>query len=82
MSEAHERHQNWTPERLLSWTQTIGSATHAMVDVFLQRKSVPEQAYRACLGLLFNAISSYAQFSKCNLGTALMTPAKDLNIYL
>ncbi len=52
MPEAHERQQNWTPERLLSWAQTIGSATHAMVDVFLQRKSVPEQAYRVCLGLL------------------------------
>ena len=52
MPEAHQRHQQWTPKRLLSWAGTIGPATHAMVELFLQRKQVPEQAYRACLGLL------------------------------
>jgi transposase len=52
MPEAHQRHQQWTPKRLLSWAGTIGPETHAMVELFLQRKQVPEQAYRACLGLL------------------------------
>jgi transposase len=52
MPEAHQRHQNWTPERLLSWGGKIGPATQALVENLLQQKKVPEQAYRACLGLL------------------------------
>ena len=52
MPQAHQHQQQWTPTRLLSWAETIGPATHTVVDTFLQRKKVPEQAYRACLGLL------------------------------
>lgn len=52
MPEAHRRHQNWSPERLLSWGGRIGPATKTIVENLLNQKKVPEQAYRACLGLL------------------------------
>lgn len=44
--------QRWSPERLLLWGESIGSATRAAVLWHLEHRPHPEQAYRACLGLL------------------------------
>lgn len=52
MPDPHRKHQTWTPERLVSWGARIGPATKAIVLNLLEKKKVPEQAYRACLGLL------------------------------
>lgn len=51
MPESHRR-QRWSPERLLSWGESIGSATRAVVAWHLHHRTHPEQAYRTCLGLL------------------------------
>lgn len=48
----HRKHQEWSPERLISWGRRIGPSTQAMVTHLLEQKKLPEQAYRACLGLL------------------------------
>ena len=42
----------WSPERLLSWGESIGSATRAVVACHLHHRAHPKQAYRTCLGLL------------------------------
>ncbi|ODS24962.1 hypothetical protein AB835_01500 [Candidatus Endobugula sertula] len=52
MPEAHQHHQTWTPQRLMSWGKRIGCSTEKMVSTLLEQKKHPEQAYRACLGLL------------------------------
>ncbi len=52
MPEAHQQHQKWTPKRLASWGAKIGQHTEKMVEELLKQKRHPEQAYRACLGLL------------------------------
>ena len=52
MPEAHQQHQKWTPQRLISWGAKIGQYTEKMVHKLLRQKRHPEQAYRACLGLL------------------------------
>ncbi|HIG40319.1 MAG: IS21 family transposase [bacterium] len=52
MPENHRAHATWTPERLLKWGGIIGPNTKIMVQLFIDAKSHPEQAYRACLGLL------------------------------
>lgn len=52
MPQAHRAHAQWTPARLLSWGGSIGDNTQQIVEHLLQSKSHPEQAYRACLGLL------------------------------
>jgi transposase len=52
MPEAHKQHQEWSPQRLKNWGKQIGSSTEKMVNVLFERKKHPEQAYRACLGLL------------------------------
>lgn len=52
MPESHRSHHQWTPERLRDWGRSIGAAAYELVDLMLQRKRHPEQAYRSCLGLL------------------------------
>lgn len=44
--------QKWSPERLLSWGESLGVATREVVNAILHAKPHPEQAYRSCLGLL------------------------------
>ena len=52
LPDAHRRHLEWTPGRLLSWEESIGPGTRGVVAWQLDHKPHPEQGYRACLGLL------------------------------
>ncbi len=52
MPHAHRAHAEWTPSRLISWAETTGPATAALVAALLASKPHPEQGYRACLGLM------------------------------
>lgn len=60
MPEAHRRHMEWTPGRLLNWGQKIGTGTRAVVQWQLENRPHPEQGYRACLGLL-NLAKTYGE---------------------
>lgn len=42
----------WNPERFLSWASDIGAPTHQLVEKIMETKSHPEQAYKACVGIL------------------------------
>ncbi len=55
MPEAHKSVHDWSPERFLKWADNIGSETHKVVSILLQKKRHPEQNYRAVLALLSNA---------------------------
>jgi len=53
MPPAHQAYQEeWSPERLTRWAQTIGAQTTQLVQVLLVARQHPQQAYRSCLGLL------------------------------
>jgi transposase len=52
MPEAHRKHMQSTPGRLLNWALSIGPATGDVVKWQLENRPHPEQGYRACLGLL------------------------------
>jgi transposase len=52
MPASHRRHLEWTPSRLVSWGETVGPATGALVSGILERRPHPEQGYRSCLGLM------------------------------
>ena len=72
MPENHRAHATWTPERLLNWGERIGPSTRQLVQQFIDEKQHPEQAYRACLGLL-NLNKSYGDErleNACRLGLA------------
>ena len=52
MPERHRHQGSWTPKRLVQWAKRIGPDTQLWVESRLAEKDHPEQAYRACLGLL------------------------------
>ncbi|MCW1830289.1 hypothetical protein OLZ31_26260 [Enterobacter asburiae] len=51
MPKSHRR-QRWSPDWLLFWGESIGSATRAVVAWHLHRRAHPEQAYRTSQELL------------------------------
>ena len=52
MPQTHQFMQDWSPSRLTSWAAKIGPHTKIQVELKLSSRLHPEQAYRACLGLL------------------------------
>jgi transposase len=52
MPPAHQKYQQWSPDRFIRWAQTIGPHTALLVQALLASPRHPQQAYRSCLGLL------------------------------
>lgn len=52
MPVKHQKHHQWTPARLMNWAKDSGDEVLIWVKALLNQKQHPEQAYRACLGLL------------------------------
>lgn len=52
MAVAHRKHQQWSPQRFLNWSEDIGPHTQHVIRYQLESRSHPEHGYRACLGLL------------------------------
>lgn len=50
--KAHQKHVEWSPDRLVRWGQSVGQCTGALVQRILEARPHPEQGYRACLGLM------------------------------
>jgi transposase len=52
MPEGHQRHLEWTPQRLLHWAAETGPHTQALVQAILDSRPFPQQAFNACLGVM------------------------------
>lgn len=52
MPEKHKSYTEWNAERFLSWANSIGQCTGAVVRAVLNSHKVEQQGYRACMGLL------------------------------
>jgi transposase len=52
MPEAHRRHLEWSPGRIVRWAEQTGPATGGLVGAILASRPHPEQGYRSCLGIL------------------------------
>ncbi len=52
MPKAHQAHVEWTPERLLNWAKKIGASTEKLIESVIGSRAMPEQGFRACLGIL------------------------------
>ena len=48
----HQKHMEWNPSRLKAWAEKTGPHTAQFVEALMKSKAYPEQAYRACLGVL------------------------------
>jgi transposase len=52
MTPAHQAVQGWNAPRLLDWAGRIGPHAQGVVQSLLHQRRHPQQAYRACLGIL------------------------------
>jgi transposase len=52
MPEAHRRHAEWTPGRIVAWAERTGPATAGLVSEILASRPHPEQGFRSCLGIM------------------------------
>jgi transposase len=50
--KAHQKHLEWSPDRLIRWGEGVGPSTGRLVQQILERRPHAEQGYRSCLGLL------------------------------
>jgi transposase len=52
LPEAHRKHLEWTPERMIDWAGKTGECTKEVVTTIIAGKKHPALAYRSCLGIL------------------------------
>lgn len=53
MPPAHQAQENWSVQRFINWANSgFGPSTVQVVEHLFSKRTHPEQAYRACLGLL------------------------------
>ena len=52
MPKAHQAYLEWTPQRLVQWARTAGTATAQVVEAIMSSRSHPQQGFRSCLGIM------------------------------
>lgn len=52
LPEAHRRMGEWSVERLVRWAARFGPATEHYITAVIASRPHPQQAFRACLGML------------------------------
>jgi len=52
MPPEHRAYAEWSPSRLIKWAGKTGKATARLVEKVLAGRTYPEQAYKACLGII------------------------------
>jgi transposase len=52
MPAAHQAYLDWTPERLVQWAATSGSATATAIEQILASRPFPQQSFNACFGVM------------------------------
>ena len=52
MPSHHRFYDSWSPQRMVNWAGAIGISVRVMIEKVLESRQYPEQAYRACLGIL------------------------------
>ncbi len=52
MPPEHRAYTEWSPSRFITWAGKTGTATSQLVEKVLAGRSYPEQAYKACMGII------------------------------
>ena len=52
MPPSHQKYLEWTPERILHYAEKYGAAVKALIQKVMASRKFPEQAYKACLGII------------------------------
>jgi transposase len=52
MPKSHQEHAKFSPGRIKNWAAQIGQPTLLFIEHLINSRAFPQQAYRACLGVL------------------------------
>jgi len=52
MPPEHRAYAEWSPSRFVKWANKTGPATAQVVEKILASRTYPEQAYKACMGII------------------------------
>ena len=52
MPKSHQEQAEWTPERLIRWAKKAGNKTEELIYSMIESRPHPQQAFRACLGIM------------------------------
>lgn len=52
MPKKHQAYIEWTPERIIHWAKSHGEHTATLIKIMIESRPHPQQAFRACLGIL------------------------------
>jgi transposase len=52
MPPGHRAYAEWSPSRFIHWAGKTGTATAQLVERILAGRAYPEQAYKACMGII------------------------------
>jgi len=52
MPKHHQEYAEWTPERIIRWAGQAGEQTSQFINDLIESRPHPQQAYRACLGVM------------------------------
>lgn len=52
MPKSHKEYSKWTPERMRYWASKSGVHTEQFIEQMISSRTFPQQAYRACLGVM------------------------------
>jgi len=52
MPPEHRAYAEWSPSRFTKWAGKIGTATERLVEKVMAGRACPEQAYKACMGII------------------------------
>jgi len=52
MPPEHQAYAAWSPSRFIQWASKTGPATARVVEKVLASRPYPEQAYKACMGII------------------------------
>jgi len=52
MPENHQLVNGWNPQRIISWAEKMGGSVKEFIQLMLDQREHPQQAFKACLGVL------------------------------
>src|SRR5579864_8351339 len=52
MPRAHRQYAEWTPERLVQWSQATGPSVAGLIEQVMSTRVHPQHGFRSCLGIL------------------------------
>ena len=51
MPRAHREYAEWTPERLVQWSQKAGPSVSGLIEAVMSTRIHPQHGFRSCLGI-------------------------------